>query len=237
MGKAIDLTGQKFNKLTVMYRVENSKKNCKVRWHCHCECGNEVDVVGSDLRSGHTQSCGCYRKERVFGCRKKINEYRIVDDYVVAKTSSGTEFYLDIDDVGILENYCFNLIPDGYLLAYDCNSRKFVYLHRLIVSCPDDMVVDHINGDVLDNRKSNLRIATRQQNNMNRRVSSNNTSGVTGVSFCRSYNKWQSTISVNGKMIHLGLFSNIEDAVAARRAAEERYFGEYSYYNSRVCNS
>lgn len=58
--KAIDMTGQKFNKLKVLYRVPSTNSKSKVaRWHCKCDCGNEVDVDGTSLRSGHTKSCGC----------------------------------------------------------------------------------------------------------------------------------------------------------------------------------
>lgn len=63
MGKVIDLTGQKFNRLTVLERAENSKCG-KARWLCRCECGNEVIVLGSSLTSGHTKSCGCLSREK-----------------------------------------------------------------------------------------------------------------------------------------------------------------------------
>ena len=51
------MTGQKFNKLTPLYRVENKGK--KVVWHCKCDCGNEVDVMANHLKDNHTTSCGC----------------------------------------------------------------------------------------------------------------------------------------------------------------------------------
>lgn len=57
--KLNDLTGQKFNKLTVLYRVYPNTKSGNARWHCICDCGNECDVVGTSLKSGHTKSCGC----------------------------------------------------------------------------------------------------------------------------------------------------------------------------------
>lgn len=67
MSKLIDLTGKKFNRLTVISRAENSKHG-KVRWKCKCECGNEVIVDASSLRKNSVHSCGCYRTER-------LNEY------------------------------------------------------------------------------------------------------------------------------------------------------------------
>ena len=59
MAKVNDLTGQKFNKLTVLYRSFPNTKSGNAKWHCRCDCGNECDVVGTNLRTGHTKSCGC----------------------------------------------------------------------------------------------------------------------------------------------------------------------------------
>ena len=92
--------------------------------------------------------------------------------------------------------------------------------------------VDHIKHNKRDNRKSQLRIVTDSQSNMNRGLASNNTSGITGVRFTGQNNKWQAYIGVNGELIHLGYFDDKLKAIEARNIAEEKYFGEYSYYNS-----
>lgn len=61
--KKLDLSGQKFGKLTALY--ENGKTHDgRILWHCICDCGNELDVVTSSLRRGNTKSCGCYHKEQ-----------------------------------------------------------------------------------------------------------------------------------------------------------------------------
>lgn len=70
MGIFIDLTGQKFGRLTVIKRVGNTKWGTAL-WLCQCECGNENVVKTSDLKSGHTKSCGCSRKETRKGRKKK----------------------------------------------------------------------------------------------------------------------------------------------------------------------
>lgn len=62
MAKALDLTGQRFGRLTAIERSENVK--CKAAWVCRCDCGNVAVVMASDLRSGHTQSCGCLQRQR-----------------------------------------------------------------------------------------------------------------------------------------------------------------------------
>lgn len=97
------------------------------------------------------------------------------------------------------------------------------------------MDVDHVNHDTTDNRKKNLRIATRSQNMMNRKIYSNNTSGTVGVKQYGTNNKWSADISVNGTRIYLGSFENYDDAVKSRKQAEEKYFGKWSYDNSVSC--
>lgn len=63
MPKALDLTGKKIGKLTVLYPLKE-RKNGKIQWHCKCECGNEIDVISSSLSRGNTKSCGCLQRER-----------------------------------------------------------------------------------------------------------------------------------------------------------------------------
>ena len=128
---------------------------------------------------------------------------------------------IDLDDVDKARSYKWG-INKGY-----AQSSKGILLHRLIMAPDNDMVVDHINHDRLDNRKENLRICSTRQNTMNQDVSKNNTSGITGVGWDKSSNKWIAYIKVNYRQITLGRFSNIDDAIEARRNAEIEYFGEY----------
>lgn len=109
-----------------------------------------------------------------------------------------------------------------------CNYR----LHRMLLGDPKGYEVDHIDGDKLNNRRSNLRIVTSQQNAMNRRMSRVSSSGYVGVHASRSIsNPWEARIRKNGKIYHLGLFKTKEDAAKAREVAELRMFGEYSPLN------
>ena len=79
MSPAKDLTGQVFGRLTVLYRAENyispATGNVQIRWHCRCECGNEVDVHASSLQRGKTKSCGCYRQEQA----SKVAKNKLAD--------------------------------------------------------------------------------------------------------------------------------------------------------------
>lgn len=79
----------------------------------------------------------------------------------------------------------------------------------------------------MDNRKSNLRVVGFSENSMNSKTPSNNTSGYKGVTLNKKANKWMAQIRNHGENIYLGIYSNIEDAVSARREAEIKYFGEY----------
>jgi hypothetical protein len=99
--------------------------------------------------------------------------------------------------------------------------------HRLIWllqtgSMPCDEI-DHINHDRLDNRWDNLREVTHIENGRNQSMYSNNLSGAVGVCWYDRYEKWQSSIRVDDKQLYLGRFEEINDALAARRAAEVKY--------------
>lgn len=104
---------------------------------------------------------------------------------------------------------------------------RVYFAHRVIWAIahnewPADQI-DHINGVKNDNRIENLRAVTNQENHKNQKLSSNNTSGVTGVYWRPARRKWQVRIYVNGRLLHLGLYVNKDEAVAARKAAEVKY--------------
>jgi len=92
---------------------------------------------------------------------------------------------------------------------------------------PLEKQVDHINGNTLDNRIKNLRLATHKQNRKNSKVCKNNNSGVTGVFWHKAGRKWVSCINVDCKPIYLGSFKKKEDAIQARIEAEKKYFSEF----------
>ena len=108
--------------------------------------------------------------------------------------------------------------------------HKNELLHRFIVSCPVGMLVDHINGNTLDNRRSNLRICTHAGNSQNRSMGKNNSSGYKCVYFDSraKKKKWFSRIRVNRKPVYLGHFETPEKAYEAYVAASKKYHGEFS---------
>lgn len=219
------LINNRYGKLIVIDRADNyydkNGKNKGSQWLCKCDCGNEVIVKKHCLTSGNTKSCGCLRK---------YNTYNLTGEYGVGYTFKGKEFYFDLEDYDKIKDYCWLSSHD-----YICTSinGKIIPIYKIVLNINDSsLLVDHRNHNKADNRKNNLRIVTYSQNNMNKSMQSNNTSGATGVVWYKTTNKWKAQIKINGKNIHLGYFVNFEDAVKARKKAEEKYFGEYSYDNS-----
>lgn len=230
-----DLTGQTYGRLTVLRQAEDIVYNNHhyTAWWCKCSCGNPNEVLarGKDLKDGFKQSCGCLPRERL----KKYNEYDLSGDFGRGWTNKGEEFWFDKDDYDLIKDYCWHTASNGYFIAKF--GKKHITISRLIMGVLDEdwteIVVDHINGNIMDNRRGNLRIGTPSNNSMNSSKNKNNTSGVVGVYKIQRTGKWKSKIILNRKQIDLGNFDNFDDAVAARKAAEEKYFGEWSYDNSR----
>lgn len=166
--------------------------------------------------------------------KRQYNDYKICDNYVIMYTLKGEPFYIDLEDLEKVKQFCWHITRDGYV-STRVSKAKCMLLHRFIMSCPDGLFVDHIHGiDTRnDNRKCNLRIATRSQNNTNIGIKSCNTSGVTGVHFDNSKGKWCARINYQGHRLHLGYYDNKIDAINIRKEAEEKYYGEWSYSKSQ----
>ena len=229
-----DLTGLKFGRLTVLEQTESRiGKNRKTLtfWKCLCECGNIVEVYSGSLTSGLTTSCGCFQKEKAKenGLKyKRDNIYDLTQKYGIGYLYNSTEkFYFDIEDYDKIKNYYWTINNNGYVITGGANNPN-ILMHRLVLDVSNEYEVDHINHNTNDNRKENLRIVTRSQNQMNLSLKSNNTSGVTGVYFDNTHNYWVSKIQDS----ILGYFSDFDEAVKMRKEAEKIYFGEYSYDES-----
>lgn len=236
MGKIIDLTGQRFGRLTVLSRAEDyvdPHGNHRIKWLCRCDCGNKCEILSIMLRNGGTRSCGCLRRETSRDKASKNNEYIIFDDHAEIILNSGHRALIDVEDVEFCKKHYWYENDQGYVLSNGDDRGKNIRLHRLLMHIENDSsVVDHINGNPLDNRKQNLRICNRGDNQKNMKGHN----GYPGVSFEKGVNKWRVRIRHNGKNLHVGVYNTEEEAIEARIRAEEKYYGEYGYYNSRIKN-
>lgn len=155
------------------------------------------------------------------------NEILFENDYaymLLSKDNVIKKVIFDTEDIIKLAIYKWHLHLRKSDMRYDAcansygshETRKYINMARYILDYDGDLTVDHINHNTLDNRKSNLRICSRFENNQNK---TNNTSGCVGVVWDKSRGKWKASIS--GK--HLGRFDTLEEAIKVRKNAEKDY--------------
>lgn len=132
---------------------------------------------------------------------------------------------LDDEDDWLVVGRKISLHSKGYARVRNC------YVHRLVVVAGKDDVVDHINGDKMNCRRSNLRICNRSQNLFNRGPASHNSSGFKGVYMCKCTGRFRAEIRANKKCYKLGRFDTAEDAARAYDAAAICLHGEFAKLN------
>lgn len=136
---------------------------------------------------------------------------------------------VDIDDLELVSQYKWCRSKLGYVIAR--TPSGMIRIHRLVMGLTDPKSqVDHINHCLVDNRKSNLRVVTNQQNSFNRQLEGG-TSRFKGVYFESSRNKWQAYITINSKRKNLGRYATEKMAALMYNFAAEKYFGETAYFN------
>lgn len=136
--------------------------------------------------------------------------------------NTGQILIIDKEDFKKVIRYKWHFHKLGYVESHNVENKR-VYIHRYITNAPKGKIVDHINRNKLDNRKSNLRICTQSENLRNASIRSDNTSGYIGINWLEWLKKWRAYINKNGKQINLGVFSNKKLAIKARKRAEKIY--------------
>jgi hypothetical protein len=161
-----------------------------------------------------------------------IRQIEIQGNYAVVTLAKGQKTFIDVCDLDLVKSWNW-FATNGRATIYAARSdytsgkKKWVMMHRVILDCPENMFVDHINGDGLDNRKSNLRIVTHAENSFNRKRYITNTSGHKGVSWLRNSQKWIARISYRNTRKNLGLFNCITAAKIAYEKASIEIHGEF----------
>lgn len=152
-------------------------------------------------------------KKIKLGGKRGIGKYAIVDD----------------EDFELLNTFNWSININRYAEGRVNGLR--VRMHQLICKASTGKVVDHINGNPLDNRRNNLRACTQSENLMNIKNARKHTSQFKGVGWHKQHKKWRAFIRTLGKMQHLGLFNKEEEAARAYNEAAQKYFGEFANLN------
>lgn len=211
-----DLLGERFGRWTVIDYVGEDAHG-KPRWLCQCDCGTWRELSHHNLLVNKSRSCGCEKR------KVKLNKYILTDEVCKCILSNGEECLFDREDYPKIAQYKWSKHSSNYV--YSIINGHGAAFHRLIVDCPEGMVVDHINRNPLDNRKCNLRICTPLQNSWNT-IHPRFKAEHRGVSKLKD--EWVVKICVNRETITIGRYKNFEDAVDARLKAEKFYFGEFA---------
>lgn len=145
------------------------------------------------------------------------------------KKANGRTAIIDEGDYNLVSRYSWCLKDKDYVVGW-ANGRV-TRLHRFLLDAPDDMCVDHINGNTLDNRRANLRLATNSENLRNRGAQRNGSSGYKGVTYYKARGNWAACINVDRKSIFLGYHKTAIDAARAYNIAALTYHGEFAKLN------
>ena len=231
MRKYKDLCGKTFGMLYVIKEVESSRLPSGQFVHnllCECSCENKNQVVcsSSNLTNGSTRSCGCLKRYN----NKKFNLYDICKNIGYFSNTADT-FYFDAEDYEKIKEYCWFQNKEGYAATRSIlnGKEKIILLADVVMNnLNKEYVVDHINHCRTDCRKRNLRKCLQKDNSKNNSINVNNSSGVSGVSWCKREKKWRAYIGIDNKQKSCGYFVNKEDAIKARLRAEAKYYGEFA---------
>lgn len=210
--RARDLTGLKFNMLTVISRKEERNQNNDVMWDCVCECGKSHTVSSRNLVNEHTKSCGCYRQYN-------------------HRTKDGASLH---PLWGVYSQMIARCFKENHPSYKNYGARGITVCNRWVESafnfyedmgpCPEGMSLERIKNE-LGYSPENCKWETKSRQQYNQRMDPNNTSGRTGVYWRKDREKWFAQIDFERKTIRLGCFVNYEDACKARAEAELKYFG------------
>ena len=158
-----------------------------------------------------------------------------VDEYLgVAHVflRAGFEAAIDVADLPLVEGKAWRLLttPTGHAYAYTrVPGKQMLLMHRMFMQSLPGEMVDHVDGDGLNNRRANLRNCSASQNQANRAADRRSKLGLKGVSKKTNGNGYRAVISPGNKKIHLGYYATPEEAAAAYRGAARLLWGKFAY--------
>ncbi len=192
-------------------------------------CANKHDQPGRLTLTDPAAFCSNFKKKHIVN-RPAVTQPGSCDIRFIPLTQ-GKVAVVDADDYDWLSRYKWyaNKKASGF---YACTHKgqRLLYMHRLITGAPKDLVVDHIDRNSLNNRRSNLRLCTKRQNSFNQR-GQRGTSRYKGVYRHKQLKKWAAVIEKNEKQMRLGFFRCEEDAAKAYDKIAKKIFGEFAYLN------
>lgn len=227
-----DMTGQRFHMLTVLrYLGPKAFGRRKIAvWECRCDCGSVFEAKAKGIRSGSTKSCGCWGRSRL---GLKNASAQVIDPSGRITLCGGHVCLVDPEDLPLVSqfNWTPHVIRSGGIYARRFKPTRLM-MHVLLMG---QRGVDHKNGNGLDNRRSNLRLATNAQNMANSRKPRSATKtrlkGVCAPRPERGSDYWQAQIKINGKPVKWGRFATEEEAARAYDAKAKEVHGEFAYLN------
>lgn len=177
------------------------------KWKYKCDCGNETISFASNLKNVHTTSCGCARGNGIIGRKSgKLTVISQVDD---------TSYYLCKCECGQFARRSYQALVQGRAIACD--------------DCAKKIRADAVREKVFFDGTQPSHIA------LDKPPTKANKSGIVGVNWDKSRGKWMASLRFKGHKYNLGRFDNIQDAIDARKEAEQQIFGDfiewYKWYN------
>lgn len=159
--------------------------------------------------------------------KRKYNKYDMRGKYAKIILSDGQRCIIDKEDVDILKQFYWsynrhNKHVNGNVENKTIQIARYIMMSRGYCLSAND-VVDHIDRNPLNNIKKNLRVCDRRTNAFNKGCQTNNKTGYPGVSFHKTKHQYQAYIKIDGRHIYLGFYDNLEDAIKARKNAENKY--------------
>jgi hypothetical protein len=232
--KARDLTNKKFGRLTALSPTEE-RRNSSIVWDCICDCGNHHKVTARVLfNSPYKMSCGCIQREKNAKHSKDITGQRFGKLTVVSRNLEHSKNKTDRISWWSHWNCrcdCGNesVVATGNLTSKhtkSCGCQKGEFMKEYVKT---------EEGKKQANIKDKLNYVegTCIEFIQGKAINSNNTSGHKGVVWHKKAGKWTAVIMFKRKKYYLGLFADIEDAIEARKKAENKIYGEFlDWYNT-----